>query len=122
MPAYHKMLSILRCKLYFTTYPDNAEHFILIDIMSGMLILAFQGKSNLPAPGKPQAFSFDDKTGLVFLGSVDITLNEMSDGEFDKKRQQKSLSKRDNAKDFITSTLHMSPTTNMAGICPSMCA
>jgi hypothetical protein len=62
-------------------------------------------KSNLTAPAKPQAFGFDEKVGLVFLGPVDITLDELLDVEFDKKRQQKSPSKRDNAKDFITATL-----------------
>jgi hypothetical protein len=62
-------------------------------------------KSNLTAPAKPQAFGFDETTGLVFLGEVDVTLDELLDGEFDKKRQQKSPSKRDNAKEFITATL-----------------
>jgi len=64
-------------------------------------------KSNLTAPAKPQAFGFDEKTGLVLLGDADVTLDEMLDGKFDKKRrqQQQQPSKRDDAKDFITDTL-----------------
>ncbi|MDR1764898.1 MAG: hypothetical protein LBR77_02125 [Lachnospiraceae bacterium] len=42
----------------------------------------------------------------MFLGEVDITLDELLDGKFDaKKRKQKSPSKRDDAKDFITTNL-----------------
>jgi RecA-family ATPase len=62
-------------------------------------------KSNLTAPAKPQAFGFDEASGLIFLGSVDITLDELLDGEYDKKRKEKTPSKRDGAKDFITTTL-----------------
>ncbi|GHU94836.1 hypothetical protein FACS1894208_06600 [Clostridia bacterium] len=64
-------------------------------------------KSNLTAPAKPQAFGFDEENGvIVFVGEVDVTLDEMLDGKYDeKKRKQKPPSKRDDAKDFITSAL-----------------
>jgi hypothetical protein len=63
-------------------------------------------KSNLTAPAKPQAFGFDEKTGLVFVGEVDVTLDEMLDGKYDeKKRAQKPPTKRDDAKDFIIAKL-----------------
>jgi hypothetical protein len=41
------------------------------------------------------------------LGEVDVTLDEMLDGKFDKKRreQQKPVSKRDDAKGFIADAL-----------------
>jgi RecA-family ATPase len=63
-------------------------------------------KSNLTVPAKPQAFGFDEENGvIVFVGDVDVTLDEMLDGKYDEnKRQQKAPSKRDNAKDFITAT------------------
>jgi hypothetical protein len=63
-------------------------------------------KSNLTAPSKPQAFGFDEKTGLVLVGEVDVTLDEMLDGKYDaKKRAQKPTTKRDDAKDFIVAKL-----------------
>jgi len=63
-------------------------------------------KSNLSAPAKPQAFGFDETAGIVFLGEVELTLDEMLDGEYDKKkRQQRQPGKRGTAKEFITAAL-----------------
>jgi hypothetical protein len=88
------LTAIARSVITVGKMPDDEEIRVFV-----------HSKSNLTAPAKPQAFGFDEKTGLVFLGSVDITLDELLDGEFDKKRQQKAPSKRDNAKDFIAATL-----------------
>ncbi|GHU95828.1 hypothetical protein FACS1894208_09370 [Clostridia bacterium] len=86
--------AIARSVITVGKMPDDEEIRVFI-----------HSKSNLTAPAKPQAFGFDETTGLVFLGEVDITLDELLDGEFDKKRQQKSPSKRDNAKEFISAML-----------------
>jgi hypothetical protein len=64
------------------------------------------GKSNLTAPGKSQAYGFDEETGLVFLGSVDITLDELLDGKMNPKKQTKTPSQLDLAKQFITTVLN----------------
>jgi hypothetical protein len=86
--------AIARSVITVGNMPDDEEIRVFI-----------HSKSNLTAPGEPQAFGFDETTGLVFLGEVDITLDELLDGEFDKKRQHKAPSKRDNAKEFIAATL-----------------
>jgi hypothetical protein len=65
-------------------------------------------KSNFSMPGSPQGFGFDGQRGIVWLGEADITLDELLDGELDEKkpkRREKSPSKRDNAKEFITANL-----------------
>jgi hypothetical protein len=64
------------------------------------------GKSTLTAPGKSQAYGFDETTGLVFLGSVDISLDELLDGKLNPKKQQKAPSQLDVAMQFITTTLN----------------
>jgi hypothetical protein len=63
------------------------------------------GKSNLTAPGKSQAYGFDETTGVVFLGPVDITLDELLDGKLNPKKQQKASSQLDVAKQFITTAM-----------------
>jgi hypothetical protein len=90
------LTAIARSVLTFGKMPDDDDIRVFI-----------HSKSNLTAPAKPQAFGFDDATGVVMLGEVDVTLDEMLDGKFDKKRleQQKPPSKRGDAKAFIAETL-----------------
>jgi hypothetical protein len=64
-------------------------------------------KSNLSTPGKPYAFGFDGNGGIVWLGEVEITLDELLSGKLDKNRHQaKAPSQADNAKLFITAALN----------------
>jgi hypothetical protein len=63
------------------------------------------GKSNLTAPGNSQAYGFDETTGLVFLGPVDITLDELLDGKMNPKKQAKQPSQLDLAKQFIAAAM-----------------
>jgi hypothetical protein len=86
--------AIARSVLTVGKYPDDEEIRVVV-----------HSKSNLTAPGKPQAFGIDDSSGVCWLGFVDITLDELLDGKLDKSKSEKPPGKRDNAKDFITSTL-----------------
>jgi len=86
--------AIARSVLTVGKYPDDEEIRVVV-----------HSKSNLTAPGKPQAFGIDDSSGVCWLGFVDITLDELLDGKLDKSKSEKPPGKRDNAKDFITATL-----------------
>jgi hypothetical protein len=86
--------AIARSVITVGKLPDDEEIRVFI-----------HSKSNLTAPAKPQAFGFDDTSGIVWLGEADVTLDELLDGEYDKKRKRKLPSKRDGAKDFITANL-----------------
>jgi len=65
------------------------------------------GKSNLTAPGKPQAFAFDSNSRLEWLGDYSITLDELLDGKMNPKKhqQQKQPSQLETAQQFITTAL-----------------
>jgi RecA-family ATPase len=86
--------AIARSVLTVGKYPDDEEIRVVI-----------HSKSNLTAPGKPQAFGIDETNGVCWLGECAITLDELLDGKLDKSKQEKSPSKRDDAKDFITAAL-----------------
>jgi hypothetical protein len=75
-------------------YPDDEEIRVVV-----------HSKSNLTAPGKPQAFGIDETSGVCWLGECDITLDELLDDKIDKDKHEKPPSKRDDAKDFIIATL-----------------
>jgi hypothetical protein len=104
------LTAVSRSMITVGKMPDDEEIRIFV-----------HSKSNLTAPAKPQAFAFDEENGIVWLGEVDITLDELLDGEFDKKRRAKAQSKRENAKDFITATLSngVTPATEMKSLAES---
>jgi hypothetical protein len=86
--------AIARSVLTVGKYPDDEEIRVVI-----------HSKSNLTAPGNPQAFGIDETTGMCWLGECEITLDELLDGKIDKDKHEKPPSKRADAKDFISATL-----------------
>jgi RecA-family ATPase len=85
--------AIARSVLTVGKYPDDEEIRVVV-----------HSKSNLTAPGKPQAFGIDETTDVCWLGECDITLDELLVGKIDKDKHEKPPSKRDYAKDFISAT------------------
>jgi RecA-family ATPase len=88
--------AIARSVIMVAKMPDDEEISVI-----------YHAKSNLSTPGKPYAFGFDENGGIVWLGEVEITLDELLSGKLDKSKRhsQKSPSQSDNAKQFITAAL-----------------
>ena len=83
--------AIARSVLTVGKMPDSEEIRVFI-----------HSKSNLTAPGKPQAFGFDETSGLTWLGDCDITIDELLDGKMDAGKHTKPPSQLDSAKQFIS--------------------
>jgi hypothetical protein len=88
------VLAIARSALTVGHYPGDDEIRVFVN-----------SKNNLRLPGKPQSFGFDDKSGIVWLGECDITIDELLDGELDEKKRNKAASQIENAKKLIAATL-----------------
>jgi hypothetical protein len=86
--------AIARSVLTAGKYPDDEEIRCFV-----------HGKSNLTAPGKPQAFAFDSDSRLVWLGDCQITLDELLDGKMDPKKRAKQPSQQETAERFIAAAL-----------------
>jgi hypothetical protein len=63
------------------------------------------GKSNLSAPGVPQAFGFERDGALAWLGPTEITLDELLSGKAAKKADGKSESQLERAMAVIENAL-----------------
>jgi RecA-family ATPase len=64
------------------------------------------GKSNLIAPGKPQAFGFDPESGFTWLGEYDISVDRLLEG---KQPEEKTDTQKDVAMTFLTDMLSGEP-------------
>jgi hypothetical protein len=64
------------------------------------------GKSNLIAPGKPQAFGFDPVAGFTWLGECEISADRLLEG---KPTEEKTDTQKDAAMTFLIDALSNEP-------------
>jgi hypothetical protein len=86
--------AIARSVITVGLYPDDPDIRVFL-----------HSKASLTVPGKPQSFGFDEASGIVWMGDVDITIDELLAGEFDEKKRNKQASQLEKAKCFISDTL-----------------
>jgi hypothetical protein len=102
--------AIVRSVLTVGKYPGDEE-----------IRVCLNSKSNLTAPGKPQAFCIDETSGVCWLGECEISLDELLDGKIDKDKHEKPPSALDTAKQLISGRLTngVVPATEMKALADS---
>ncbi len=87
--------AVARSVLTVGKLPDDEEIRILL-----------HNKSNLAPCGVPQAYGFDEVSGLTWLGEYMITLEELLSGKIDKSKQPKVPSQLELAKQIIIGAIN----------------
>jgi len=87
--------AVARSVLTVGKLPDDEEIRILL-----------HNKSNLAPCGAPQAYGFDEVSGLTWLGEYMITLEELLSGKMDKSKQPKAPSQLELAKQIIIGAIN----------------